>query len=211
MSSLIGFLIRIALVLVPLYVAGRIMFKGEGVARRLKIMRVVGSFVGILAVNALIMLALLALTVAAEYLITSTFPDHEIFLFTVDGHLSGANLLVYIFLLIFVTAFIHYWLRGRLKRVWPRLDLDDDECTIFEYFIQWVTIYLVVYQCFFEGFQTLFEWFEESGETSLQGIFQIALSPSNINLVIQPLLIAAWVLVVLERFARENARNANAK
>jgi hypothetical protein len=204
MSSLLSFLVRIALVLVPLYVAGRIMFKGEGVDRRLKIMRVVGSFVGILVVNALIMLALLALTVVAEYAITSAFPDHELFLFTADGRLSGANLLVYIFLLIFVTAFIHYWFRGRLKRVWPRLNLDDSECAIFEYFIQWVTIYLVVYQCFFEGFQTLFEWFEESGETSLQGIFQIALSPSNINLVIQPLLISAWVLVVLERFARAN-------
>ena len=203
-SDIAQTVLKVGLVLLALYTAGRIMFQGRGRAEHFRMMHIVASFALIVVANAFIMLGLMALSalllIGLAWLIPSWNPD----LITSEGKIAGSNLLVYILLLIFYTAFAHYFLRRRLAPHVRFLRLDDEEYQVFEYFIQWLTIYLVVYQCFFEGFSAVFRWFDPEQGATMQDMFQIALTPTNINLVMQPLLIATWVLVVLERFALKN-------
>lgn len=197
-----SFLLNTLLIVGVFYLAGRIMF-AHNERKHLSVIHVLVSFVGIMLVNALIMALLLIALFAVSAAIVAITNSDDGMLFDSTGRLKASNMLVAIFVLIFATAFIHYALRKPLLKRHALFQLGSDEYQIFEYFIQWVTIYLVVYQCFFEGFRSFVTWYE-MGDTTLKSIFEVALTPTNLNLVIQPLLIASWVLVVLERFARQN-------
>lgn len=197
-----SFLLNMLLVVGVFYLAGRIMF-AHNERKHLSVVHVMVSFLGIMVVNALIMSLLLVVFFVVGAAIIALSGSESGLLFDSAGRLDASNMLVIIFVLIFATAFIHYALRRPLLKRNPPFCLSADEYQIFEYFIQWVTIYLVVYQCFFDGFRSLAAW-SELGETTLQSIFEVALTPTNLNLVVQPLLISSWVLVVLERFARQD-------
>lgn len=198
-------LISVGLVVAVMVVAGRIIFRGSDDLRQFAVLRVLGSFMGVMLVNALIMLLCIGVSLVVELALIWCIPSWNGMFFTADGRLAAHNLLLYLFLIIFVTAFIHYGLRRPLLSRLPLFALDEDEYQLFEYFIQWITIYLVVYQCFFEGFQDFATWAELADGATIRAIFSIALSPQNINLIVQPLLISSWILVVLERFARRNS------
>ena len=198
----VGGIAKALIVLGILFVAGRIMYQGRGKRYRFRMLHVVINFVLVMAVNALIMALLLAASIALEILAGVFAPDLAVPFFTPGGKLAGDNLMVFLFVIIFLTAFIHYGLRALLARVLKVFWLEDDEISIFEYFIQWLTIYFVVYQCIFEGVASYFAW--AGGAEGIQDIFEILLKPEHINLVAQPLLISSWILVVLERFAHQN-------
>lgn len=199
--------VRLVIVMVILYGAGRIMYQGRSKKVRFRMYHVVAAFVLIMVVNALIMAALLVVSFGAMAVLFHFFPGLH-FLFSEEGKLSGANLLTYIFVLIFLTAFAQYGLR-HCKPIRERrwFTLGDDEYQIIEYFIQWITIYLVIYQSFFDGLSSLVMLAQQDA-TTIQEVFSIALAPQNLNLVLQPMLISSWVLVVLERFARRNKPRA---
>ena len=196
-------IIKALIVLGLLFIAGRIMYQGRGKRYRFRMLHVVVNFVLIMAVNAVIMGLLIAIAVALEIAAGMFAPELAVPFFTPSGKLAGDNLLVFLFAIIFLTAFVHYGLRAFLRSISKLFVLEDDEISIFEYFIQWTTIYFVVYQCIFEGFASYFAW-AGAGADGIQDIFEILLKPENINLVVQPLLISSWILVVLERFARQN-------
>ena len=195
--------IKSLIVLAVLFIAGRIMYQGRGKRYRFRMLHVVLNFVLVMSVNALIMALLVGITIALELAASVWAPELVIPFLTPSGKLAGDNLLIYLFVIVFLTAFTHYGLRAALSRVFPVFWLEDDEISIFEYFIQWLTIYFVVYQCIFEGFAAYFAWASAGGE-GIQDVFEILLKPENINLVVQPLLISSWILVVLERFAHQN-------
>ena len=199
----IGALIKTFIVLGLLFIAGRIMYQGRGKRYRFRMLHIVVNFVLIMAVNAIIMGLLIAVAVALEVAAGMFAPELAVPFFTPSGKLAGDNPLVFLFVIIFLTAFVHYGLRAFLRSISKLFVLENDEISIFEYFIQWTTIYFVVYQCIFEGFASYFAW-AGAGADGIQDIFEILLKPENINLVVQPLLISSWILVVLERFARQN-------
>ena len=199
----IGALIKTFIVLGLLFIAGRIMYQGRGKRYRFRMLHIVVNFVLIMAVNAIIMGLLIAVAVALEVAAGMFAPELAVPFFTPSGKLAGDNPLVFLFVIIFLTAFVHYGLRAFLRSISKLFVLENDEISIFEYFIQWTTVYFVVYQCIFEGFASYFAW-AGAGADGIQDIFEILLKPENINLVVQPLLISSWILVVLERFARQN-------
>lgn len=80
----------------------------------------------------------------------------------------------------------------------PILRLDIEEYEIFEYFIQWMTIYLVIYQFLFEGLKELTQALSDT--KTVNNIFSVILFPDNINIVMQPLIIATWIVIVMEKF-----------
>ena len=202
--------IKTLIVLAVLFLAGRIMYQGRGKRYRFRMLHVVLNFALVMAVNALIMAFLLGIAIVLEIAAGIYAPELAIPFFTPSGKLAGDNLLVFLFVIIFFTAFVHYGLRAALSHVFKVFWLEDDEISIFEYFIQWLTIYFVVYQCIFEGFASYFAWVG-GGIDGIQEIFEIMLRPENINLVVQPLLISSWILVVLERFAHQNKAKRSAE
>lgn len=192
---------RALIVLVTLYACGRIMYQGDDPKVHWRMLHVVAEFCAVMVGNALVMGAIAALTWAVTRLPGPARAVVDL-LVTDDGRLSGGTLMLAIFLLVFVTAIAQYELRRLLSKRFGWVRMGSDEYQIFEYIIQWLTIFCVVYQCFFEGFASVARLGHPDG---LQGFFSIALTPANINLVLQPLLISSWVTVVLERFARQNA------
>ena len=194
--------IKALIVLAILFVAGRIMYQGRGKKYRFRMLHVVVNFVAVMAFNALIMVLLVGLSVVAEVAISATHPEFAVSFVNEAGGFSSDNLLVYLFALMFLTAFVHYGLRRLLSHFFGLFTLEDDEISIFEYFIQWMTIYLVVFQIAFEGIAS---YAATAGDVdSAAALFDVALNPQNINLAMQPLLISSWILVVLERFANQN-------
>lgn len=91
-----------------------------------------------------------------------------------------------------------------VTRRFPRLTLSQEEFEISEYLIQWLTIYVVVYQMLFDSLKSLGALLPQI--TNWQASFEVLLSPSNINAVIQPLLIATWVAIVLEKLSARHSQ-----
>lgn len=190
--------VRLVVVFATLYVVGRIMYQGRSPKTRWRLFHVVLEFFLVMAGNAVVMAAIVALfALACRWLAPLGLPWTLVL--TEDGRLSGGNLMLAIFLLVFVSAIVQYAVRALLDDRWHWLLMGDDEYQIFEYFIQWLTIFCVVYQCIFEGFADL------GTSVDVRQAFEIALAPDNINLVLQPLLLSSWITVVMERFARKNA------
>ena len=194
-------LTRALIVFAVLYVCGRIMYQGSNPKVRWRMLHVVLEFCAIMVGNALVMGAIVGLTWA---LLQIPGPARALvgLIVTDDGRLSAGTLMLAIFLLVFLSAIVQYELRRVLAKRLGWMRMGADEYQIFEYLIQWLTIFCVVYQCFFEGFATVARFGHPEG---LQEFFSVALTPDNINLVLQPLLVSSWITVVLERFARQNA------
>ncbi len=113
--------------------------------------------------------------------------------------------LVFLLLLILAVALLMVLIRRPLLRRFPRLQLTEEEYEISEYFIQWITIYVVVYQLLFDALKSLGSLLPQLA--NWKEAFNVLLSPENVNAVIQPLLIASWIAIVLEKLAgREAAR-----
>lgn len=94
-----------------------------------------------------------------------------------------------IMLIILAAAILHIKLRRRLFQRFRWLHLSSQEAELIEYYIQWITIYVVVYQFAFDGVSNLVSHIPELyvGPQA----FAVVLSPQNINLILRPLLITS--------------------
>lgn len=113
------------------------------------------------------------------------------------GRFPTGSFLMGVLIVILLSALVHFALRRKMKQKFSLLKLSEDEYEICEYFIQWVTIYLAVYQFFFDGLHKIF--LRISNAQDVSQIFDVLLSPTNINLLLQPLLITTWIVVVMEK------------
>lgn len=115
------------------------------------------------------------------------------------GKFPTVQWLLALLIIIFIVALVHAWIRRGLLQKFQILRMTETEYEISEYFIQWATIYIVIYQLFFDALHSVTTLLPEL--TSWQSAFEVILSPTNLNAVSQPLLIATWVTIVLERLA----------
>lgn len=115
------------------------------------------------------------------------------------GKFPTVQWLLALLIVIFIVALIHAWIRRKLLQKFRVLRMTETEYEMSEYFIQWATIYVVIYQLFFDALHSVTALLPEL--TNWQSAFEVILSPTNLNAVSQPLLIATWVTIVLERLA----------
>ena len=86
--------------------------------------------------------------------------------------------------------------------------MSEETFQVAEYVIQWMTLFLAIYQFFFNGLSDLIT--SESGNANASYMFTILLSPDNINLILQPVLFSTWVMVVIERLHFRHRRSQKA-
>lgn len=188
MIALFGLFIIVGL----LYVMGRLVYPSTTTHTTIFV-KIFLQFIAIIAASAVVMLAVSALLLTPIIFISSLLPE------TAEpiGKLPTGQLLVILLIVILATAIAHYILRRRLLQKVPFLRLTNEEYVIFEYFIQWITIYVVVYQFMFNGVIAVVKLIPEVSISA--DAFAVLLSPDNINMALQPLLIATWILVVMEK------------
>lgn len=83
--------------------------------------------------------------------------------------------------------------------------MSEETFQVAEYVIQWMTLFLAIYQFFFNGLSDFIA--SESGNANASYMFTILLSPDNINLILQPVLFSTWVMVVIERLHFQHRRS----
>lgn len=115
---------------------------------------------------------------------------------------STVKLLIFLLVFILLVAIILVCIRRFLMKRIPKLRLNEEEYEISEYFIQWLTIYVVVYQMLFDTLKSLDKILPQMN--NWKNAFEVILSPENINSVMQPLLIATWVAIVIEKLHYRN-------
>lgn len=201
----------VGIVVYLFYRVGRAIYRGDA-RREYSFVAVAGHFAALLVGSGLIMLVV-ALVGAAlfglvelvhELLVVGDVPQ------SAAAHLlrfKGGNFLLVLLIVMLVTALIHLWVRRRVTERWGFLALGEEETDIVEYFIQWMTIYLAVYQFMFEGLQQVYGMLTDAADA--RAFFAIVLSPRNINLVVQPLLISAWMTVAMEKLRRRHLASAS--
>lgn len=185
-------------VLALLYFIGRSVY-GKRTNRKFSLLSVLVDFFIIMVTNAVIMLLVLAVLALLIGSVGLMFGDSDEFFFVgVNERVATGQLLLLTLIVILATAILQFHLRKRLpSKVQTLLHMSDEDYVICEYYIQWVTFYLVVYQIVFNGFSSVLKALLEN--QSIEHYFSVILSPSNINLVMQPVLIASWVAVVMEK------------
>ena len=197
--------VEFAVVLVLLYFIGQSIY-GKRTGRKFSLLVVLANFMGIMMVNAVIMSVLLAflLVVIVGVGLALGAEDGNLIIDTQEKFATG-QLLLLILIVILATAMIQFHIRKRLPaRIRAMLQMNEDDCTMCEYYIQWVTIYLVVYQIVFDGFSSIIKSLVEN--QSIEHYFSVILSPANMNLVLKPVLIATRVVVVMETTQHSRAK-----
>lgn len=122
---------------------------------------------------------------------------NDIPIFGDNDKIQSGNMLLIILVFILITSILQFKIRSFFLGKFPILRLDIEEYEIFEYFIQWMTIYLVIYQFLFEGLKELTQALSDT--KTVNNIFSVILFPDNINIVMQPLIIATWIVIVMEK------------
>lgn len=197
--------VLIAVVLLLFYYIGRIVYRGHS-RREYSFVRVLLHFFLLLLVSGVLMSILGVVQVVILGLVEFV---HELVVMDESASVSideiskfkGGNFLLLLLVLILCTAMLQYGLRNVAYRRWWRFRLHEDDYDILEYLIQWMTIFLAVYQFMFDGMREALTFLD--GTHSARSFFNIVLSPNNINLVIQPLLISSWVTVAMEKLRRK--------
>ncbi|RRC94964.1 SA1002 family membrane protein [Schaalia canis] len=210
-------LIQAVIVLILLYVIGRIVYRGRSDAEY-SFVAVMLHFLIMLATTAIVLpvvaMGMMSLATIIELIRDpSIFVDIETSPFgQTFGKFEGGSFLLGLLIMILLTAIVHYCWRQMVMQVLPLLRLSGDDYEISEYFIQWMTIYLAVYQFFFDGMRSIVVLID--GELTAEETFDIILNPANVNLVIQPLLISTWIVIVMEklraRHHEKHEQSANA-
>lgn len=188
MFAFFGFFITLGL----LYLMGKLVYP-TATHKHIVFVKILAHFVLLLVASALTMLGIIALCILPLTLLASLAPESA----AAAGKLPTGQILIIILVVILATALTHYMVRKKLLQKFSFLRLSDEEYIIFEYFIQWVTIYVVVYQFMFDGVVNLAKLIPEINASA--DAFSVILSPGNINMVLQPLLITTWILVVMEK------------
>ena len=100
------------------------------------------------------------------------------------GDFRSVWLLLTLLVLVLLTAVVQLAVRRALTLRF-HLAADEEVYEIAEYFIQWFTIFLVVYQLYFAEIKEVFEAYLSRSLTNMA--FDIALTPENLNIVMQPI------------------------
>lgn len=190
--------LEIIALLILLYVIGRLIYKKKE-EKHYTFLKILINFIVIMISNAILMLFLATITFTFFMLI----PESEEV--DLNYRLPTVQILIFILIFILITAILQFLIRKKLFKKYNFLKLDLEDYEICEYFVQWVTIYIVVYQFLFEGLSQLINLIPEFKKDYAQ-LFSVILSPQNINFVIQPLLIATWILVVMEKIKLRNSK-----
>lgn len=198
--------VLVGVVIFLFYLVGRAIYRGDG-RREYSFVAVAGHFIALLVGSGLIMLVVALL---GAILFGAVELVHELFVVAEAPEevarqalrFKGGNFLLLLLIAMLTTALIHLWVRRRATERWTVLALGEEETDIVEYFIQWMTIYLAVYQFMFEGLQQVYGLLTDAADA--RAFFAIVLSPRNINLVVQPLLISAWMTVAMEKLRRRH-------
>ncbi len=190
--------LEIIALLILLYVIGRLIYKKKE-EKHYTFLKILINFIVIMISNAILMLFLAIITFTFFMLI----PESEEV--DLNYRLPTVQILIFILIFILITAILQFLIRKKLFKKYSFLKLDLEDYEICEYFVQWVTIYIVVYQFLFEGLSQLINLIPEFKKDYAQ-LFSVILSPQNINFVIQPLLIATWILVVMEKIKLRNSK-----
>ena len=143
-------------VLALLYFMGRSVY-GKRTNRKFSLLSVLVNFFIIMVTNAVIMLLVLAVLALLIGGVGLMFGDSDEFFFVgVNERVATGQLLLLTLIVILATAILQFHLRKRLPpKVQTLLHMSDEDYVICEYYIQWVTFYLVVYQIVFNGFSSV--------------------------------------------------------
>lgn len=188
-------LVQLVLVLTVFYFVGRIAY-GRKKENKYKFVKVLFNFFTILFTNSILLLIVVGAFSTSILLLDHYFYGVNAAITYFINSLKVSHLLITIFIIIFIVAILQYYLRIPMRKA-SVFSLDDDDYLICEYLIQWTTIYLAVYQFLFAGLKSLTKFTLEVKDVS--DIFSTIVSPDNLNIVIQPLLIAAWIAIVMEK------------
>ena len=195
------------LLCVLLLLMGRVVYGKH--AQMFTFLKVGAHFVVQMVTNALFFAIVVAFFTALLGLVIWLLPDVQ-----ADAIIEGqehftdkfptVTVLFFLLIVIFLVALLQVGAQRWVTRRFPRLTLSQEEFEISEYLIQWLTIYVVVYQMLFDSLKSLGALLPQI--TNWQASFEVLLSPSNINAVIQPLLIATWVAIVLEKLSARHSQ-----
>ncbi|WP_336249071.1 SA1002 family membrane protein [Stomatohabitans albus] len=187
-------LIQIIGIITIFYFIDLIINRGKEGKSRFRFLYIAINFI-IMVVAGAISVVLAAIPIGGSALLIDGYLE------LIDGifhsKFNSTSFLLMIFIIVFVAGIIQFYLRlFMINRGWlKRLGSEDIE--IIEYFIQWSTIYLAVYQFMFDGINQVFS--EVIGASTAKDMFQVILTPRNINLAMQPILISTWIAVVIEK------------
>lgn len=164
--------------------------------------RAIGYLMGSAVVNAFLMLTLVALFGSLLLLIPSSLWGEDLLDDTAStfstgvGKFRAGTFLLMALSLMMAAALIQIYLHRAVSKRFPSLRVSAKTYQIAEYIIQWTTIFLAVYQFFFNGLRELVTSIWSQTEASY--MFKIVLAPENINLILQPVLFSTWIMVVVE-------------
>ncbi|AZA11651.1 SA1002 family membrane protein [Corynebacterium gerontici] len=200
-------LFAIATIAIIFYLIDLLVYRGQRDLNPTTFLKVLANFIIMGVTSAIFLLLVIFLILATLAILDVTihsFSQEELL-----GRIDGTEMLFFIFVIIFVAAILHFRFRETLLKRRLLFHFNADEYVINEYLIQWSTIYLAVYQFMFDGIKDVAKELVAS-ETSQQ-IFNIVLSPENINLAVQPLLICSWIALVMERLRFSKGLGVHAK
>lgn len=104
---------------------------------------------------------------------------------------SGSSLFVVVLLLAVMNGFILYWIN---RWFFPTFSISNQVQTLCEYIIQWLLIYVTVYQDLFNNLNSFLKLAELSA--SEFGKWDLT-HPSVLTLLVLPSLISVWVGIIL--------------
>lgn len=198
------FLFLMAIVL--LYGAGRLVYKNR--RQHATFVKVFVHFTAML-LSSLITISIILITASLLLVFVSETVPHLKDLPNDTNKIASVRLLSSLLILVLLTAISQFWIRRKLFKKIPKIRLSLKEYEIIEYFIQWTTIFVIVYQFAFDGFVNISKILPELGASA--ETFSVILSPNNINLILQPLLISTWVLIAMEKISMANEKSARVK
>lgn len=192
---------------------GRLVYGKRSGVKKWTFVKVSAYFIGLLVSNAILFIAVFAICLAAIASLLYFVPE-ELWqesqnsadtVITLGAKFPTVTVMLLLLLVIFTVSLLQVLLRKLVLRILPQWRMSEEEYEISEYLIQWLTIYVVVYQMLFQSIRSLGDLLPEI--TDWQNSFQVLLSPENINAVIQPLLIATWIAIVLEKLTLRHQQN----
>ena len=204
--------IQIGLICALLYALG-VLLHGRRSRRRLVFLRTL-AFLTLTALGNALLLVLLAVGGGALLSAVALIRDPDAFdsasnaagiLQSRLGDFRSVWLLLTLLVLVLLTAVIQLAARRALTLRF-HLTADEEVYQIAEYFIQWFTIFLVVYQLYFAGIKEVFETYLSRSLTNMA--FDIALTPENLNIVMQPIAFSTWVVIAIEHMRKHSAHSA---
>lgn len=192
--------------IVLLYGAGRLVYKNR--RQHATFVKVFVHFTAML-LSSLITISIILITASLLLVFVSETVPHLKDLPNDTNKIASVRLLSSLLILVLLTAISQFWIRRKLFKKIPKIRLSLKEYEIIEYFIQWTTIFVIVYQFAFDGFVNISKILPELGASA--ETFSVILSPNNINLILQPLLISTWVLIAMEKISMANEKSARVK